>query len=61
MLYAATLVPHTRHMRSSIRAKLAFWLTDETFAVVSGWLRNNKEGKGLYWYYTGSAGHVLRT
>ena len=55
MLYAATLVPHTRHMRSTIRAKLAFWLTDETFAVVSGWLRNNKEGKGLYWYYTGSA------
>ncbi|CAM3542543.1 AzlC family ABC transporter permease [Parendozoicomonas haliclonae] len=54
MLYAATLVPHVRQMSGWMKAKIAFWLTDESFAVVSDWLRRNKGKPGLQWYYLGS-------
>ncbi|MGI9275772.1 MAG: AzlC family ABC transporter permease, partial [Endozoicomonas sp.] len=55
MLYAATLVPHVRHLPGFVRAKMAFWLTDETFAVVSDWLRRNEDREDFHWYYIGSA------
>ncbi len=55
MLYAAALVPHVRHFSGPVKAKIAFWLTDETFAVVSDWLRKNRDQPGLQWYYFGSA------
>ena len=35
MLYAATLMPHVREISLPRRTLMAFWLTDETFAVVS--------------------------
>ena len=54
MLYAATLVPHVRNFSGLLKAKIAFWLTDESFAVVSDWLRRNKGKPGLQWYYLGS-------
>ncbi|WP_281649035.1 AzlC family ABC transporter permease [Parendozoicomonas sp. Alg238-R29] len=54
MLYAATLVPHVRSMSSFVKARMAFWLTDETFAVVINWLREHRSGFGLQWYYLGS-------
>ncbi|MCL6270371.1 AzlC family ABC transporter permease [Sansalvadorimonas sp. 2012CJ34-2] len=54
MLYAAALVPHVRHLPELVKAKMAFWLTDETFAVVSDWLRKNSDEPGLEWYYFGS-------
>ena len=33
-LYSATLLPHVAKLNQGWRAMLAFWLTDETFAVV---------------------------
>ena len=54
LLYAAALVPHVRHLPGLVKAKIAFWLTDETFAVVSDWLRKNRNQPGLEWYYFGS-------
>lgn len=33
MLYSAALLPHLRRLPIGVRAILAFWLTDETFAV----------------------------
>ena len=54
MLYSATLVPHVAQYSNLIRARMAFWLTDETFAVVANWLRNNENKEGLQWYYLGS-------
>ena len=33
LLYSATLLPHLRHLPQKWRIPLAFWLTDETFAV----------------------------
>ena len=54
MLYSATLAPHVTQYSSFIRARMAFWLTDETFAVVANWLRNNENKEGLQWYYFGS-------
>lgn len=37
VLYSATLQPHVRHLPQRWRAPLAFWLNDETFAVVHRW------------------------
>ena len=54
ILYAATLVPYVRHWPNRLRAPAAFWLTDESFAVVSNWLRKNPEQSGMPWYYFGS-------
>ena len=34
LLYAASLLPYVRHLSQFWRIPLAFWLTDETFAVV---------------------------
>lgn len=55
MLYSANLMPHVQHWPQWVRAVLAFWLTDETFAVVSD--RNNRDpgSPGLRWFYFGSA------
>ena len=33
MLYSATLLPHLKQLPQRWRVPLAFWLTDETFAV----------------------------
>ena len=38
-----------------VRALLAFWLTDETFAVVSDRCNRHPGEPGLRWFYLGSA------
>ena len=56
MLYAATLMPHVRDIPLWKRVVMAFWLTDETFAVVSQRLYDKTQTKSeLLWYYLGSA------
>jgi len=55
MLYSATLMPHVRGLPQWLRAPMAFWLTDETFAVVSNRLMRDRHAPGLVWYYLGSA------
>lgn len=49
MLYSATLLPYARAWPLSVRLPLAFWLTDETFAVVEHRLRSGgAEGGAAY-------------
>jgi 4-azaleucine resistance transporter AzlC len=55
MLYSATLLPYLRALPQKWRIPLAFWLTDETFAVAV--LRYQKpDDAGLaHWYQLGSS------
>lgn len=54
MLYAATLVPHVRHLPSRWRWLLGFLLTDETFAVVDSYYRKHPQAPLGHWYFFGS-------
>jgi 4-azaleucine resistance transporter AzlC len=57
-LYAATLLPHVAELPLRWRVPLAFWLTDETFAVVqqryAAPLRPGEDPRQRHWYYLGS-------
>lgn len=55
MLYSANLMQQVKHWPQSVRAVLAFWLTDETFAVVSDRINRRPDEPGLRWFYLGSA------
>jgi 4-azaleucine resistance transporter AzlC len=55
MLYSATLLPHLKQLPQRWRVPLAFWLTDETFAVaVRRYARQDSAG-GAHWYQLGSS------
>jgi 4-azaleucine resistance transporter AzlC len=52
-LYAASLGPYVKHLPQRWLIPLAFWLTDETYAVV---IRNYQEGQPhAHWYHLGSS------
>lgn len=52
-LYAASLGPYMKDLPQRWLIPLAFWLTDETYAVV---IRNYQEGKPhAHWYHLGSS------
>jgi len=53
-LYSATLLPHVAGLRQRWRIPLAFWLTDETFAVVSLRYGEPDTSPHKHWYYLGS-------
>lgn len=55
MLYAATLMPQISNIPKWLRVPMAFWLTDETFAVVSNRLNREPDSPGFVWHYFGSA------
>ena len=55
MLYSASLMPHVRHLPQRWKIPLAFWLTDESFAVVHRHYLDPHPPKELkHWYYLGS-------
>lgn len=54
MLYAATLLPHVRHLPQRWRWLLGFLLTDETFAVVDLHYRQHPQSPVGHWYFLGS-------
>jgi 4-azaleucine resistance transporter AzlC len=54
-LYSASLLPYARHLPARWRWPLAFWLTDETFAVVERYLREHGTGEAGVWYWLGSS------
>ncbi|WP_394788620.1 AzlC family ABC transporter permease [Rhodoferax sp.] len=54
MLYAATLLPHVRHLPARWRWLLGFLLTDETFAVVDSHYRQHPQAALGHWYFLGS-------
>ena len=54
LLYALSLVPYISHLSRRSQVAIAFWLTDETFAVAIN--RFNKRGSEQpHWYYLGAA------
>jgi len=55
MLYAASLMPQLAKVSTWLRIPMAFWLTDETFAVVSSRISQTKNSKNFAPYYLGSA------
>jgi 4-azaleucine resistance transporter AzlC len=54
-LYSASLLPYARDLPARWRWALAFWLTDETFAVVENQLRHHADPKDGAWYWLGSS------
>jgi 4-azaleucine resistance transporter AzlC len=54
MLYAATLLPHVRHLPRRWRWSLGFFLTDETFAVMDRYYRQHATAPNGHWYFLGS-------
>ncbi len=55
MLYSAALMPQVSKLKQWMRIPLAFWLTDETFAVVSHRDMAQPDAPGWATYYLGSA------
>src|SRR4030095_8121587 len=56
MLYAANLLPHVAHLPVGWRWLLAVLLTDETFAVMTGFYSRYPRAPLGHWYFLGSAG-----
>lgn len=55
MLYSASLLPYVRHLSQRWRVPLAFWLTDESFAVVHRhFILNPADATYRQWYFLGS-------
>ena len=54
-LYSAALLPHAQGLSARWRWCLAFWLTDETFAVVEHRLRTQGMGADGQWFWLGSS------
>lgn len=53
-LYSANLQPHVSRLPQRWRIPLAFWLTDETFAVVQRRYAELDDSRLKHWYYLGS-------
>lgn len=55
MLYSASLLPYVRHLPQRWRIPLAFWLTDESYAVVlNHYLQPQVPLEHKHWYFLGS-------
>jgi 4-azaleucine resistance transporter AzlC len=54
-LYSATLAPYIKKLAQRWQIPMAFWLTDETFAVVAARYNQVGDSPHLRWYYLGSA------
>lgn len=55
MLYAASLAPYLSKLSQRWIAPLAFWLTDETFAVVVRRYPQTDDSTNKHWYHLGSS------
>lgn len=54
-LYSASMQPHVRHLPKRWRMPLAFWLTDEAYAVVVQRYARGDEGAYRHWCFLGAA------
>ena len=54
-LYSASLQPYVRHLPKRWRVPLAFWLTDEAYAVVVQRYARGDKGAYRHWYFLGAA------
>ncbi len=55
MLYSATLLPYLKTLPQKWRIPLAFWLTDETFAVTIRRFQREDGSVYKHWYQLGSS------
>lgn len=55
LMYSANLLEHVKHIPAPLRAIMAFWLTDETFAVVAKKTSTPYDSSSIHLYYLGSA------
>jgi 4-azaleucine resistance transporter AzlC len=55
MLYSATLLPYLKKLPQKWRIPLAFWLTDETFAVTVHRFQADDASAFKHWYQLGSS------
>lgn len=55
LLYAISLVPYIRHLSQRWKILIGFWLTDESFAVVSARFNQKDCSPNKHWYYLGAA------
>jgi 4-azaleucine resistance transporter AzlC len=55
MLYSATLLPYLKNLPQKWRIPLAFWLTDETFAVTVHRFQQPDGSTEKHWYQLGSS------
>ncbi len=53
-LYSATLQPFVRYLPKRWRMPLAFWLTDEAFAVVQQRYAQRDDSPNKHWYFLGA-------
>ena len=54
-LYAASLGPYMKHLSQKWMLPLAFWLTDETYAVVINRYAEKDKSPYKHWYHFGSS------
>jgi 4-azaleucine resistance transporter AzlC len=54
-LYSASLQPFVRHLPTRWRMPLAFWLTDEAYAVVLNRYTEPDSSPHKHWYFLGAA------
>ncbi|MGE8497826.1 MAG: AzlC family ABC transporter permease [Pseudomonas sp.] len=54
-LYSASLQPYVRHLPKRWRMPLAFWLTDEAYAVVVHRYAEHDASPNKHWYFLGAA------
>ena len=54
-LYSASLQPYVRHLPKRWRMPLAFWLTDEAYAVVQQRYLRGDQAEYRHWYFLGAA------
>lgn len=55
MLYSATLLPYLKKLPQRWRIALAFWLTDEAFAVCISRYREDDDSPWKHWYQLGAS------
>jgi 4-azaleucine resistance transporter AzlC len=55
LLYSVTLTPYLKHLPTGWQAMLAFWLTDESFVVVSQRYAEPDTLQYKHWFFLGSA------
>ena len=55
LLYAASLVPHVRHLPQQWKVPIGFWLTDEAFMVGIHRYQQPDQSPYKHWYYIGAA------
>ncbi len=55
MLYSAALLPELKKLKQGWRIILAFFLTDESFAVSSARYSRDDQSENKHWYHLGSS------